>query len=107
MAQKPKPKINVKSTVPEIPKQGIEKLPKPGKGKGSVSPSQRDPKRVYTQKQKGEMLEAQGGKCAGCDQVKTVDEVHGHHLKRHADGGKTTMENGAALCKECHTKIHK
>jgi RHS repeat-associated protein len=81
-------------------------IPKPGKGKGSVSPAQRDAKRVYTKTEKSKMLEKQEGKCAGCGEKKTVDEVEGHHIERHADGGKTTAENGAALCETCHKQIH-
>ncbi|WP_333597402.1 HNH endonuclease signature motif containing protein [Chryseobacterium flavum] len=53
------------------------------------------------------MLEKQNGKCIGCGEAKTVDEVDGHHIIRHADGGKTTLENAAALCKPCHKQIHK
>ncbi|WP_462249227.1 DUF6443 domain-containing protein [Ekhidna sp.] len=81
-------------------------IEKPPRGKGSTPPSERDPKRVYNKKEKQEMLDDQGGNCAQCDQPKTVDEVDGHHLNRHADGGKTTKENGAAVCKDCHKKLH-
>ncbi|CAA7196831.1 DUF6443 domain-containing protein [Chryseobacterium potabilaquae] len=87
-------------------KTSIE-LPKPPKGKGSVSPGERDPKRVYTKSEKTKMLENQNGKCVGCGESKTIEQVDGHHKVRHADGGKTTIENGAALCKDCHKEIHK
>ncbi|SOD17745.1 RHS repeat-associated core domain-containing protein [Pedobacter xixiisoli] len=82
-------------------------LTPPGKGKGSVAPKDRDPKRVYTKKQRQDLLDEQDGKCLSCGDKKTVDEVDGHHIKRHADGGQTTKANGAALCKDCHKKIHK
>ena len=82
-------------------------LPKPGKGRGTVEPGARDTKRVYSQKQKTKLLANQDGKCASCGEVKKLEEVAGHHKIRHADGGKTTMENGAAVCKDCHKKIHK
>jgi hypothetical protein len=82
-------------------------LPKPPKGKGSVPPGERDPIRTYTKGQKTEMLENQGGNCIQCGETKTVEEVDGHHIDRHADGGQTTMENGAAVCKECHKELHK
>lgn len=52
------------------------------------------------------MLQDQGGKCLGCGEPKTLSEVDGHHLKRHADGGRTVKEEGAALCKECHKEVH-
>lgn len=85
----------------------VGKLPKPAKGKGSVPPDKRDPKRTYTKKEKAEMLEAQDNKCPQCGENKTVDEVDGHHVDRHADGGQTTPENGASVCKSCHTELHK
>jgi RHS repeat-associated protein len=88
------------------PTQNQQALPKPPKGKGSVPPNQRDPKRVFSNKEKTDMLEKQNGACVGCGQQKSVEEVAGHHIIRHADGGKTVPENGAALCKDCHTEIH-
>ena len=91
----------------EATTKSASELPKPGKGKGSVSPSERDPKRVYTKTQKEEMLNRQMGKCVGCNEKKTINEVDGHHVVRHADGGKTDMDNAAALCKTCHKEIHK
>ena len=82
-------------------------IPTPPKGKGSVEPSQRDPQRAFTEKQKSTMLDKQGGNCVVCNEKKTVKEVAGHHIERHADGGKTTLNNGAAVCTTCHKKIHK
>jgi len=81
-------------------------LPKPLKGKGKVSSGERDPQRLYTKKQKVEMLEKQGGKCLLCGEEKTVDEVEGHHIDRHADGSPTTTDKGASLCKDCHIKVY-
>ncbi|WP_158685607.1 HNH endonuclease signature motif containing protein [Pseudoalteromonas sp. T1lg122] len=40
-------------------------------------------------------MQDQGGKCAGCGETKSLSEVDGHHVQRHADGGPTTKENGA------------
>jgi HNH endonuclease len=88
-------------------KAGAGNLPKPGKGKGTVEKKDRDPKRVYNKKEKEQMLEKQDGKCAECGNDKTIDEVDGHHKERHADGGKTDMDNGAAVCKECHKNLHR
>jgi hypothetical protein len=86
----------------EIDKAG--ELPNPGKGKGTVPPSERDPQRSFTTKQKQEMINKQNGKCLSCGENKPLE---GHHIKRHADGGRTTTTNGAGLCKECHIKKHK
>jgi 5-methylcytosine-specific restriction endonuclease McrA len=52
------------------------------------------------------MLENQDGKCAECGEEKDLDQVQGHHIMRHADGGKTNEANGAAVCKDCHIKLH-
>jgi RHS repeat-associated protein len=90
----------------KVAEKSADGIPKPPKGKGAVPPSERDPKRVFTKEQKSEMLKQQDNKCAKCGEPKSVDEVHGHHKIRHADGGKTIPENGVAVCKECHTEIH-
>ena len=82
-------------------------LPKSGKGKGSVAPSQRDPKRFYSKSERGKLLEKQDGKCAGCGEKKKVEQVQGHHKVRHADGGRTNQSNGAAVCETCHKEAHK
>ena len=88
-------------------KQASTGLPKPGKGKGTVPPNQRDPKRVWTKKERQEQLEEkQDGKCAQCGQPKKVNETQGHHKKRHADGGGTVPDNHAEVCKECHVELH-
>ena len=100
-----------KHTAKEAATEGAEKvvkknIPKPPRGKGKVSPADRDPKRAYSKKEKAEMLDDQGGKCAQCGTEKTVDQVDGHHIERHADGGATTKENGASVCKDCHKELH-
>ncbi|QCR24499.1 DUF6443 domain-containing protein [Pontibacter sp. SGAir0037] len=82
-------------------------LPAPGKGKGSVPPGQRDPKRVVTKSEKQEMLNERGGKCEGCDKPVTTKDVQAHHKRRHADGGGTTKENTANLCTDCHKQVHR
>jgi hypothetical protein len=84
----------------------FSKVPKSPKGKGSVAPGDRDPKRTYYRGETNEMLQDQGGKCAGCGETKSLSEVDGHHKQRHADGGPTTKENGAALCKDGHKEVH-
>jgi RHS repeat-associated protein len=84
---------------------GLPKLPT---GKGSVPPDQRDPKRRYTKTEQQRKLDAQGGKCPGCGQNKTLDETQGHHKdKRHADGGRTDDANHGQLCIGCHKEVHK
>lgn len=82
-------------------------LPAPGKGKGSVPPSQRDPKRVATKSEKQQMLDQRGNKCEGCDKPATAAEVQAHHTTRHADGGKTDPGKMVNLCTDCHNRVHK
>jgi hypothetical protein len=82
-------------------------VPVPGKGKGTVSPGERDPKRLFTKKQVGDKLEEQGGVCPLCNVSKKPNQVVGHHKKRHADGGTTTTDNLASVCSGCHVEIHK
>jgi len=86
-------------------------LKKPPTGRGAVPSDQRDPQRAFTRKQTQKMLDKQGGKCAECQEPKSLAEVDGHHIDRHADGGATNPDsNGAALCNQpggCHDQIHK
>ena len=82
-------------------------LPKPPRGRGSVPKDQRDPQRAFSPKQQQEMVNRQGGQCAnGCGRNINVSNSDGHHVKRHADGGATTTENGAQVCKDCHKELH-
>ena len=82
-------------------------LPKLPTGAGSVPPSQRDPQRRFSPREKAEQLRAQGGKCAGCQKPVGPGEGISHHAtRRHADGGKTVRSNHAVVCPDCHQKIH-
>jgi hypothetical protein len=96
-------------TVPAKAPQAVKEatgLPTPGKGKGSVPPDQRDPKRVWTKQERQAQLDKQEGRCAQCGEPKTIDETNGHHKVRHADGGTTTSDNHAEVCHDCHVKLH-
>ncbi|AOW20769.1 DUF6443 domain-containing protein [Urechidicola croceus] len=82
-------------------------IPKTPRGKGSVEPSKRDPKRVISKKEKKEMLDDNGGKCEKCSKDLELDDAKAHHIERHADGGPTTKENTAILCDGCHKEVHR
>lgn len=84
----------------------VGSIPKPPRGKGAVPPSQRDPKRNFTKKQKAEKLQEEGGKCVGCESDLDISDAKGHHRERHADGGQTIPENLDVLCPDCHKKLH-
>ncbi len=89
-------------------KPGIKNnaLPKPPRGKGSVPPSQRDPKRTWTKEENTKKLEQQGGNCANCGQKTDINDAAGHHIDRHADGGQTNSDNHAVVCNPCHKDLH-
>ncbi len=83
----------------------VGNVPKPPRGKGSVPKADRDPKRGFSREQTEKAIERQGG-CAGCGEPLPIEEADGHHVQRHADGGPTTDDNLAAVCKGCHKEIH-
>jgi hypothetical protein len=83
------------------------KLPKAPTGKGSVDPSDRDPNRYFNPEQRAEKRAEQGHKCAnGCGADIDRSNSDGHHIDRHADGGRTVSENHAEVCKTCHKYLH-
>ena len=83
-------------------------LIKPGKGPGTVPKDQRDPKRSATRAERQQLLNDQKGICPHCGKPATVDKTAAHHVKRHADGGRTAKSNLKAVCKDpCHVDIHK
>jgi uncharacterized protein RhaS with RHS repeats len=81
-------------------------LPKPPTGAGSVPPGQRDPKRTWTKEENKAKLQEQGGNCANCGNKTSADNAAGHHVDRHADGGKTDATNQAVVCTDCHKELH-
>jgi RHS repeat-associated protein len=84
------------------PNSTRDTLPKPPRGPGTVPPSQRDPRRVATPAMKAAILARQDGKCANCGHP--IDAGIGHHVTRHADGGK--LKDIVVVCDPCHTRLH-
>jgi RHS repeat-associated protein len=103
-SKKPAPKPKAKK--PAASEDMVGSVPKAPKGKGSVPPSKRDPKRAFDRKDVQEKLDETGG-CQGCEKPIKLSEAKGHHVKRHADGGKTEKDNLAVLCEDCHKEVHK
>jgi RHS repeat-associated protein len=95
-----------KSAAKNAARNAANKLPKPPTGKGAVPPSQRDPKRVWTKEENAKKLDQQGGNCANCGKPTDIDNAAGHHVDRHADGGKTDSGNHAVVCNPCHKDLH-
>ncbi|MEF9388526.1 RHS repeat-associated core domain-containing protein [Ralstonia solanacearum species complex bacterium KE056] len=82
-------------------------IPKPPRGPGSVPKKDRDPKRFFSPSEREAKRAEQGNVCGnGCG--KDIDESNsaGHHIERHADGGRTVPENHAEVCVECHRGLH-
>ncbi len=85
----------------------VGSIPKAPTGRGSVPPSARDPKRLFTPAERAAQREAQGGVCAtGCGTKIDGSNSRGHHIDRHADGGGTIPGNHAEVCIDCHDLIH-
>ena len=62
----------------------------------------KDSRRSFTKTQKNEIWERQNGRCAKCPKKLDTRTVEYDHIKPWADKGKTILENGEALCANCH-----
>ena len=60
--------------------------------------------RAFTQSQKEQMYEAQGGICPGCGKHYEIGEMEADHRKPWSQGGKTELNNGMMLCQDCNRK---
>lgn len=79
-------------------------------GLGSVPRALRDPVRHASKELELQIINEQGGKCAGCGKPITPKNSSPHHYIRHSDGGATVRENLVQLCNgrnSCHKSIHK
>ncbi len=81
-------------------------FPKAGTGRGTVSPAGRDPKRLFAPNEKAQRLGQSGG-CEMCRGKLPLEDLIGHHIRRWADGGRTSLSNLALLCRPCHKKLHR
>lgn len=82
-------------------------LPRPPRGPGTVPRSERDPRRTWSPSERQARREAQGNQCAnGCGTGLDETNSRGHHITRHADGGRTDQANHAEVCVDCHGRLH-
>jgi len=82
-------------------------LPKPPTGQGSVPKDERDPKRYFDKEERERKRAEQNHECAnGCGTEIDASNSAGHHIDRHADGGRTVPENHAEVCVDCHIDLH-
>ena len=61
-------------------------------------------KRLFTKRQKKIMALASGNKCEICNKSLSIS-YHGDHIQPFSKNGKTTLNNGLALCAECNLKM--
>ena len=64
-----------------------------------------DPKRAFDPEQQKLIRERDEGKCKICgDEVAEEQEEYDHYPVPHRDGGRTVVENGRLVHKECHPR---
>jgi 5-methylcytosine-specific restriction endonuclease McrA len=67
---------------------------------------EKDERRQITEEEKIACF-AKNSSCKLCGLVfKDYKEPEYHHIKMHAQGGRTEIDNIMVLCEECHDKIH-
>lgn len=67
----------------------------------------KDPKRIFDATQKKQIYINANGHCQSCDIELENIEWEAHHVVPHSQGGQTKVENGQALCVECHRFTHR
>lgn len=58
--------------------------------------------RSFTDKQKREVFERQGGVCPHCGRTFSIDQMEGDHITPWSEGGRTTTDNLQMLCRDCN-----
>ena len=58
--------------------------------------------RAFSEKQKREAYERQGGVCLHCHETYSFEQMEGDHIAPWHDGGATTADNCQMLCKSCN-----
>jgi hypothetical protein len=70
----------------------------------TLNPIPKDSKRAYDEVEREVIYERDGKVCAEChNHIEWVD-LEIHHRKPHAEGGRTTIDNGVAVHKDCHPR---
>lgn len=69
-----------------------------------VAPVWKDPTRIANETMRDVVFRRQSEQCAWCRQPMNAEEVELHHIKPHAQGGKTIPANLAAVHQHCHPR---
>jgi hypothetical protein len=64
----------------------------------------KDPTRLFGEIDRTILYYQQEKKCAVCEATMAWSAVEVHHVAEHSKGGKTRLQNGAAVHKACHPK---
>lgn len=60
--------------------------------------------RAFSDAQKNQLFEQQKGVCPICQETFQIEEMEADHITPWSQGGKTTLENGQMLCRECNRR---
>lgn len=66
----------------------------------------KDPQRLYNEPERLAIYLRANEKCERCEKPTSFDEGDADHIKRHTEGGFTSIKNGRWLCKSCHYIIY-
>lgn len=65
-----------------------------------------DPQRAFSEKQHEQLYLESSGFCMRCDCI--LQSIwYAHHIIHWINGGTTEINNGMALCQQCHTILHR
>uniref|UniRef100_UPI003D943ADD HNH endonuclease n=1 Tax=Gordonia sp. B7-2 TaxID=3420932 RepID=UPI003D943ADD len=72
--------------------------------KDGVPVAMTDNLRLFPPHLRRALIVRDGGCCIKCGAP--ASWAHAHHIRHHADGGRTVLDNGCLLCPSCHTDVH-
>ena len=64
----------------------------------------KEPQRLFSAEQRKEIYNKSGGSCVFCAIELSKTNFHADHIVPYSQGGKTTVDNGQALCTSCNLK---
>ncbi len=70
----------------------------------ALKPQLKDPKRLFGPLEREIIYYRDRKQCGVCEAEVTWDESDIHHVDGHANGGRTTLANGALVHRHCHPK---